>query len=378
MKPFEALQTGQATASRSIDLKYTSLPPQMTIWRALNARHFLLVVVCSDGLSANILAVVLNNLLNPRMTLLEVNWSNSEPFTPDLSLIGSDASHLDHAYIAAANFSHNAPLPPWTAQDRYYIPFQTNGTSQIEGIQSYKAITTGSGVNVNCTQIDWENPTYSLLGDIVAQPKVHYLDETGVECIRTWNTYYDSWKKADGALELLAPLGPNSPNATMDDHDMCGGIIAVGFNRAKLNADVLGSDTIFTSSTWMMCESVKVAGQYEVQVNSIGHIQQATLQNHEYSYDERDHDLKLSNLYLTYEAPFNNGTRWQNDTFRDSWPGFLVKALTASNALIDPSLPAPAFNDIGPAVENLLYRLFPIILSLQLSETLNVTSNHAT
>lgn len=50
LQPFEELKTGNAPSRLSIEAKYTSLPPQFAIWRALRARHFLLVAMCGTAI----------------------------------------------------------------------------------------------------------------------------------------------------------------------------------------------------------------------------------------------------------------------------------------------------------------------------------------
>lgn len=80
LKPFEVLRGGEAKASQSMDLRYTSLPPQLAIWRALKARHFLLVAVCAIGLSANVLAIALSALLQPQLAVISSNGTFLKSF----------------------------------------------------------------------------------------------------------------------------------------------------------------------------------------------------------------------------------------------------------------------------------------------------------
>ena len=121
MKPIEALRSGESRAFSSLDLRYTSLPPQLSIWRALKARHFLLVAVCAIGLSSNILAVVLNALLKPQLTTIATTGTFLKPFS--LSVNDSPANTIgsDHLYIAAANLSHGTSLPAWVSQYLYFL-----------------------------------------------------------------------------------------------------------------------------------------------------------------------------------------------------------------------------------------------------------------
>ncbi|KAF2824129.1 hypothetical protein CC86DRAFT_408236 [Ophiobolus disseminans] len=62
LQPLEALQ-GSRSASKTISLNYNSLPPQLTIFRAIRAGHFTLASVCAMALLANLLATAFAGLL---------------------------------------------------------------------------------------------------------------------------------------------------------------------------------------------------------------------------------------------------------------------------------------------------------------------------
>ena len=249
LKPFETLKGGKAKASQSMELRYTSLPPQLIIWRALKARHFLLVTVCAVEISANMLAVVLSALLQPRLAVLASEGTFWESFLPSTNQIPSETSSSDHLYISAANFSHGAPLPAWVTKNLYFLPFQINTTSPLGSVQSYMAVTPGFGLNVVCTNQTWPDPAYiSLPNDDIGQPRIS-VEQNHVQCTRQWDTFYDSHSKTNASLEILAPLGPSFANASQADRDICGSPLAMGFLRAELYAEVEGVDSFFTSST---------------------------------------------------------------------------------------------------------------------------------
>ena len=369
MKPMEALRSGQSRASSSLDLRYTSLPPQLSIWRALKARHFLLVAVCVIGLSSNILAVVLNALLQPQLTTIATNGTFLESFSLSVNSRPSDTIGSDHLYIAAANLSHGTSLPSWVSQHLYFFPFQSNATSPVGTVQSYIATTPGLGLDVVCTNQTWAEPAYiGLPGNNVGQPQIS-VSQNNVSRIRQWSTFYDSHDKKNATLEVLAPLAPSLSNASQSDRDICGSTLAIGFLRAELYPGVEDVDILFTSSTWMTCESTLFTAMYEVQVNTNGRVEK---------YSRKSDKSKaipflgnssvpsfLNNLFVAFNTPFNNrAPYWNNDTTRDTWPGFLIKAITKSPVLIDPALPAPGFETVGPIVIDLIQRVFPIILSL--------------
>ena len=370
LTPFEALRGGEAKASQSMDLRYTSLPPQLTIWRAFKARHFLLVTVCAIGLSANVLAVVLNALLQPRLAAIASDGMFLKSFLPSINQIPSETSSSDHLYIAAANFSHGTSLPAWVSRDLYFLPFQINTTSPLGSVQSYMATTAGFGFNVVCTNQTWNDPAYiALPNNEIGAPRIS-VNQNNVYCTRQWDTFYNSYSKTNASLEMIAPLGSSFANASQGDRDICGSTLAVGFLRAELFAEVEGVDSLFTSSTWMTCESTLFTAMYEVEVTTSGRVERyarkSEVSTNISSVNSSSFPSLLSDLFLGFDAPFNNkNPHWNNDNTSDTWPGFLIKALTNSPEFINPTLPAPDFETIAPVVIDLLTRLFPIMLSLR-------------
>jgi hypothetical protein len=64
LQPIEELKTCNANAKDSIDLDYSSLPPQLVILKALRARHLVLAAVCSMALLANVLSIAFAGLFH--------------------------------------------------------------------------------------------------------------------------------------------------------------------------------------------------------------------------------------------------------------------------------------------------------------------------
>jgi hypothetical protein len=82
LKPYEVLRLGGAKVSQSIGLKYTSIPPQLAVWRALRAKHILLATVCFTTVSTNFLAVFLAGLLNEGLTTDVLTYEGSQKWLP--------------------------------------------------------------------------------------------------------------------------------------------------------------------------------------------------------------------------------------------------------------------------------------------------------
>lgn len=86
LQPFEELRKGDSLASRSLKVQYTSLPPQLVVWRALRAKHLLLSAVCIVAVSTNVLAVALSALLVEGLTTTEIPYQSTTMFVPYFNL----------------------------------------------------------------------------------------------------------------------------------------------------------------------------------------------------------------------------------------------------------------------------------------------------
>ena len=60
--PYDILRRGQAKASQSIDIGFTSIPPAFNIWTGLQARQYFPSGVCGITLASNLLAIAFSSL----------------------------------------------------------------------------------------------------------------------------------------------------------------------------------------------------------------------------------------------------------------------------------------------------------------------------
>ncbi|KAI4220980.1 MAG: hypothetical protein L6R40_008663 [Gallowayella cf. fulva] len=400
LQPFEELRQANAKASRSLDLKYTSLPPQLVLWRALRGRHYLLGAVCAIGLSANILAVSLSGLLeiNPvpmeRMRRFTYRYESSFSRISDIPNTGTSPS--DHQYIAKANISNGVSLPPWTAPDTFFVPFDL-GTSLGSGqADQYRATTQGFGVRPDCEPANF-NDTALING----HHNFFYTTQRtssgkNVTCGRIGYHPYGGQNKSLSALEVflqLEPIDINGPpsidpnvvnKATEEEKLTCNSLLVAGFLRANLTVSLEATKTEnmgnsgdidierinSLSSLWMICRPSLLTAPYELTVDHSGHVQSYAATG-PYAKD-------LSPFFINGTRPgslvnvtsriMSEGTDvnpwWHNDTFVDTWFAYFIKHLSDSTRFVDPAQPIPTFKEVAPYVENLCVRLFAIVLSL--------------
>lgn len=64
LQPIEELQGCKAKAKNSIDLNYSSLPPQLVLFKAIRTGHIVVATVCFMALLANVLSVAFAGLFH--------------------------------------------------------------------------------------------------------------------------------------------------------------------------------------------------------------------------------------------------------------------------------------------------------------------------
>ena len=394
LKPFDELRKGHARPSKSVRLQYTSLPPQLVLWRALRARHFLLAAVCAIGLSANVMSVALSGLFRTKITVTDSNHTFAQLFLPVLDQKFIDVIKADPAYIATANISHNTSLPAWTSREKYFLPLAINNNSSSKyNLPTYKATTQGFGVGLECAPINYNSTEFIMNGTgsignpttLVPVPQKLSKDRE-IKCINANQGPAGGQNNSKAALEVFLPLSASNASTGHTSNDICNTLLLAGFLRANIsvsadNAKTDNSDTgdagapeilaiNSLSSLWMVCQPKFLTAPFSVTVDRDGRIQ-ASAQIGPYVQDPTPFFSNTSNVtyFLDRTRRFwgfadDTGPYWHNDTFVDSWFAYFVKTLTNTTAFIDPNAPVPGFDTVAPVIEDIYARIFAITLSL--------------
>lgn len=113
-----------------------------------------------------------------------------------------------------------------------------------------------------------------------------------------------------------------------------------------------------------------VTAPYEVVVDRSGHVQSHKAIGPE-SEDTTSFfsagtttDSFLTNATSILSSGQNTNSYWHNDTFVDTWFAYYIKQLSNSTVFVDPAQPVPSFSHVAPYVEDVIARLFAIVLSL--------------
>ncbi|KAI9830034.1 MAG: hypothetical protein M1819_005864 [Sarea resinae] len=392
LQPFEMLRQGKVNASKSLDLKYTSLPPQLVIWRALRARHFLLAMVCGVAFMANVLAVALSSLFQESRIMLRgttiYDYGHQPRFNgTSLVYIGSNdgppITYADHFYVAHTNISNGTALPPWITPEYYFLPFSPTPQDSVEQVDQHTAITKGFGVDLDCIQLNVTGNNSGVVFDMSANGKelnfstpLTGSDGQEVQCI-----YYDGsgitidlggLPNGTVALEIMQQM--NSENNIGLSPVLCEEFLMAGWLHASFGSAPAdhseSSDTVSSLDSMLMaCRPSFKTASFEVVADAAGEILASVqLGDFEKDLDKYFANSSTQSLLLaemnSLMSASGNTHYWHNDSIANDWMNYLVKATSNISALIDPHASIPDFESTAAALEETYERLAAILLGL--------------
>jgi hypothetical protein len=392
-QPFEELHKKESPGSRSINLKYSSLPPQLVIFKALYARHFILSAVCTMALLANILAVAFSGLLDE--DTLSVNRVSTASPIYEARLKahisnGTESGNPFPFYYVMANYTSGTPMPQWTSDSAFYVPVsheaQLNQSDRLE-----LTSTPTLAADLHCNPIDhahgsswrFDRGSFANSSSASSNMTVSMTDDQGdiLSCATmplAMSSNYYPWpcdSQQIMALELITPLmAPSAagsiPAAESLDEDACRGLW-VGV-WARKPASALCGDDAFTFSdeeaTAMVCRAKIVVQPAN-----------ATFSGDHYVLDEQSkgapHDFEGSDTLIKeitramWLAPNSNymmdqGGSWHNDSFPSDWQTYVMNLMGPDSGLLDPSSPPPDFNLTATLFTKSYQKLFAILMGM--------------
>ena len=368
LQPFKDLGAGKAGPTKSIDTTYTSIPPQLVVWRAIKNGHFILVMVCVVSLLGNVLAVGLSALFNEKPVLVAYPQSSKPAFAAKFnneSVFNFDRylqniskrsfKYIDHMYIAMANISSGNPLPAWVSPEFFFQPHQMADSDKRQVPDTYSVITQGFGARANCTPVPARTiPIYGSIpeptnetacGDPIDMTMArmrynNYMRPTGQSTIEHIGTLTgQAFGIVDCDLTLIlgwgrAPTGENENGTIEASFAICRPV----FETAKFNVTVDRDGIV---------QSYERVGELS---DSLGYPE---------SKSHTDIVLTVSNYLVEASA-----SAWHNDTLTRDWLSYLQVASTGSRAAVDPAKPPPDPVDQIRSVDYLYRLLFATMLGL--------------
>ncbi|KAI1339030.1 hypothetical protein F5Y15DRAFT_384534 [Xylariaceae sp. FL0016] len=375
LQPFSELQRGQSDPRRSILTEYTSLPPQLVFWRSARAKHYLLMLICSATILADVLAVAMGGIFFERPVRLNDAISVSptrSPVTSRDEIVPSltPTKYSDHYEILLTNLSTGTSLPSWTDDNFFYLPFDNHPNGSLGEGELLTAHTRGFGVDVECSPL-YTNDTstnktfyYSAAGP--AETFSWSLKESNGSIIECKDFYGSLTPDLDdvvsrSAREFILSLSGWNPS-------QCAAIPDFLVGWARLTPVKNESERVVHKAFLSCLPRVRTA-MFDVTVDSDGNIVKANMSGSFDAVQEFIPAEEIKNIarlmgkyHANEQTAFDNV--WHNETITRDWFNHLLTLTMQSRSLVNVTLDVPDAEAMIPAVQDLYRRLSAIVFGL--------------
>ncbi|KAI0538508.1 hypothetical protein GGR58DRAFT_526080 [Xylaria digitata] len=350
-RPFSELQKGRSLPQHSVLAEYTSMPPQLVIWRSAKARRYLLAFMCLTNLLANILALSLNGLFNdiPRVVTYKTMVRPTRIAVPsrDDILEGFKTTNpcSDHFQALMANLSSRRSLPSWTDDANFYLPFDQPRDRPFFTGDRLKAKTLGFGIKSQCSPI-------------------HLNDFSGVAAVKLSSTNMSE------TIALNARL-PNGSYVERSSYGSATPLYCVFPGSPLTQEIILGplssfkGDVCWSKAPWV---AGWMLSMFDVTVDADGNIIDAEdLGDPGMSLQHWSANLSQSivdQVVRTNTYPSSSSLTWHNETLTTDWINHLLTLMMGNRSVVDPAQEVPDFTTMRPLLEELQQRLGAVLLGL--------------
>ncbi|OHW94646.1 hypothetical protein CSPAE12_06735 [Colletotrichum incanum] len=370
LQPFKDLWTGRRAAGGSINARYTSLPPQLVIWRAVRSGHFVLVAICLLSLLSNLLAIGLGGLFNELPVLVNNTCEFQQTMRPTLNndsvlsednhrtFLGNVISYEMHFYIAMNNITQGTPLPPWVTKDYFFQPFAPSPGYHKKG-EIYTARTRGFGILPFCFDA-------GIVKSRGSPPVLNYEYIREGEVLNCSTTFQP--KTLD--LNITYNKQPSGPSAAEDvsyltsrsGYGTCSVPLFLSWARTP---DGLNKEDGEIETQFVVCTPEFTTSIFDVTVDSQGYVINSTQVSEPSSTlnsPTAKNNTDMVTIYLNNLMP-GSPFPWHNDTLSNDWMNYLIKIQPGQSDMLDP-LTTPNTTAIIPAVNYVYRQLYSLLLSL--------------
>ena len=382
LQPFEGLRTGQALASNSIDLKYTSLPPQLVAFRALRAKHFLLASICTTALLANVLTISLSSIFEDDITSVTTDSSFGQTtaslLTGELLAVDHATTYLiqekplDHWYLLKAYYADGARLPAWTTPDFYFVPYEPENVTGDFFL--HQATTRGFGISSTCqtisstngpNEVDLHLSSNGSFFQFMANPDA--ADPKLASCLASdleshFSTANDGWMTS-------IPRGPSSLES-IEHLTLCGDFLVTSWFHANFTLPPAKQALQSLDYVMLSCNAKLLTAEFLTSINSANQVV-STKQHGPFATDVTPYltpniteESIISGLNdLMHFATWSFEAFWHNDSFAEEYFNFLLKPLL-NGTNTDALAPIPPASVAAPLVQKMHTTMFAVILAL--------------
>jgi len=412
LQPFETLKHGTSLATVSLNLGYTSLPPQLTTFQALRNKHYLLAGISTMTIIADILPVASSGLFFENVVSVTDKVSFQSAYELRFQRIGNTTllpndqfnpgdiaqRNLSPIYMAMSNLTAGTPMPPWTDDNFAYIPFvappELRNTSW-----AYRANTSALGAILFCAPLESHGGELLFDGSgklVNVTATIDSGNQNSVACVSSEFSEDEGFANinalqgfSDGlaALEVNGPFGGLDPSA--ENATICRNYFFASWIRANTSILPIPTDSTdydddplnITSmqQTAIVCQPQLLAGTAEIVVDSDGRVQQVISTN--VSSDNIDilFDGDMDTLlYQTNLIALDVGATWHSDAFPSDFDNYLIEKMINSSRFLDYNLPPPSSGDGADAFSALYSKLFAITIGTNMGALLASVADNET
>jgi hypothetical protein len=412
LEPFDSLRKGRKRAKDSLGLDYSSLPPQFAIWKALRQKHFLLATVCGMALLANVLAVALSGLFFESTVQNQVRQSFTLPYSLHFNALNGSAppfiqdrsGNLEPYYITNSNLTAHTPMPPWTDDKFFYLPFVPD-VKEKNDTWTYRAVTPMVGGQLSCRAIDVASSlsVFGIRPDETGTPSIASSANLSIVIERSNGVKVNCGPRFIGFDQLNFNINGSASgqsafefNTGLDglvnvtsnaDRTFCREHVAAGWIRAFAvstpDPKFPTTDPAFNVSsvqgTAIVCHAEVVSGFADVLVSSDGHVKKQI--SHNISSKSVESLFSTSSSDLIGQAHeflvADRGLAWHKDSFPSDFNNYLIGLTTNMSEFLDPNRPPPSAQDMIPPFAALYSKMFSVLLGRNSNQLLEVAKDQS-
>jgi hypothetical protein len=386
---------------------------------AVRNRHFRLASLSFVAILANVLTIALSSIFVIRQTTIPIDVNAIQVYSPVLnaSILRSsltfetgmnsavDANGEPFQFLLS-NITTGTPLPPWTKNERYYLP--VNFTLEEDMSENHRLTTLGFESATDCTVLMELQGTFayefSLNSDatqIKFQTTENFPNGTKAECFFPMGMTDDTITFADmnhPTTQIFVsgnPAGQTAVETFTISYPGFGNHYEnkigykdqfVGFwARANISlsdklsivngpakTENIGFTTSATANTTsvsleklvIVCKPRTYAASYNVTLGPKGQVLSAVeIPNSTFAVNDTITNGIFDQLGTPFTYP-NNLLTWHNDSRARDWMSFFVSKIAKSDSLLDPTAPLPDGNELGKRVSDVFRRLFALTMAV--------------
>lgn len=394
LAPFEGLTRGRTSAQNTLAARYTNLPPQLNLIRALRGRQITLASVCMVATVANVVSVALSGLFITLPTTLSTPHAYKIQAQPNLV---AGQRKLDYIVPIERNLTNDEHLPAWTTPSHYFLPLHWSperNASTPSGNLRARAI--GIGLDPKCQA--GHDVSFDLGDQTSTLPQVHItvtqeVNGKNARCTGTSDqvpAFYSNGITGSDYQDVLhaarhTAISQEASSVVLPDghygeafpaDGSCDNLYAVSWFRAgvKDGENVRANSSLPNlEAKFVVCNPIIEAVEFDVLVSPQGLI----IDVDQNTAKKRQDAKPFINTTMVANVPSNpiagpfdafrwtTGTAvgyWHNGTVALDWLNYMIMLKTDSYAHVDPKLPSPDPNVMAPMVSDIIKRLFAVTL----------------